>query len=645
MRKLQALFALLLVSIPAYLAAQDSRLSLDPKFPAPGTTLNFSYNPAGSELEGAAEVNAAVYVYEKTGMYVEEKLLTKSGERFTGTVNLPAEALVVGFLFTAGEKKDNNGTRGFVTQVFDDKQQPVRGSGRVMFNLVGAYGGYNLGIERNPEAGFAYIEKEYKDYPEDIKDNFVDYFRALQEIKHPDAETIVAAELARLEALDDLTEQRLSSIAAYYGRLKQKEKADAITKRRNDKFPNGRWKMNEEWQQVMSEEDANVRAKRYEEFIAKYKLQDESMYKTQLIASFAKDKKWDLFNNAIKDLDINENNGFLNNTAWNWAEKDENLELAKKISKMATDWAKQELVNPQREKPRHRTAAQWKEDREFTYSMYADTYAYILYKLKDYKTGFQYAKEAAVDIRKKKDAEYNERYALLLEKVAPAAQVKKEMEELVKAGTAGRDAREVLQRAYVKVNKSDKGYEAYLANLDAENLARIKEELKKKMIAKDAPGFRLVNIEGKEVDFASLKGKVVVVDFWATWCGPCIASFPSMQKMVNKYKNNPDVVFLFIDTWETSPNRKKLVEEFIAKNKYSFNVLYDLEKAPGTNDYAVVKEYEVEGIPTKFVVDGNGQIRFKSVGWSGNEFEFMQELQLMIEMAKNGGGESGKKGF
>jgi thiol-disulfide isomerase/thioredoxin len=141
---------------------------------------------------------------------------------------------------------------------------------------------------------------------------------------------------------------------------------------------------------------------------------------------------------------------------------------------------------------------------------------------------------------------------------------------------------------------------------------------------------------------------VVILDFWATWCGPCIASFPSMQKMVEKYKNNKDVVFLFIDTWENTPEREKLVQQFIDKHKYTFNVLYDKQKEPGSNEFTVVKDYEVEGIPTKFIVDVNGQIRFISLGWGGNEHTFMQELDLMIEMAGQGGsgiGTSDKKGF
>ncbi|HRO71247.1 MAG TPA: TlpA disulfide reductase family protein, partial [Chitinophagaceae bacterium] len=125
---------------------------------------------------------------------------------------------------------------------------------------------------------------------------------------------------------------------------------------------------------------------------------------------------------------------------------------------------------------------------------------------------------------------------------------------------------------------------------------------------------------------SSLKGKVVVVDFWATWCGPCKASFPGMQKMVSKYKDKDDVRFIFVDTWERVENKEKNAADFIAGNKYSFHVLMD-------NDNKVVEDFKVEGIPTKFVIDKDGLIRFKSVGFDGSDDKLVKELTAMIEMA------------
>jgi hypothetical protein len=124
-----------------------------------------------------------------------------------------------------------------------------------------------------------------------------------------------------------------------------------------------------------------------------------------------------------------------------------------------------------------------------------------------------------------------------------------------------------------------------------------------------------------------------------------------MQKAVDKFKNDPNVAFLFIDTWEGGDNkekREKSVKEFIDKNKYTFNVLYDVPEKDDPNTFVVVNDYKVNGIPTKFVIDHEGKIRFKSVGYSGNEDGLVEEISLMIEMAgqpATSGTGSGKKAF
>jgi peroxiredoxin len=103
-----------------------------------------------------------------------------------------------------------------------------------------------------------------------------------------------------------------------------------------------------------------------------------------------------------------------------------------------------------------------------------------------------------------------------------------------------------------------------------------------------------------------------------------------MQKAVDKYKNDKEVVFLFVDTWERVPDPAKTAGDFIASKNYTFQVLLD-------NENTVVSSFGVQGIPTKFVLDGQGKIRFTSVGFSGSEDGLVEELSLMVESARKAG--------
>lgn len=107
-----------------------------------------------------------------------------------------------------------------------------------------------------------------------------------------------------------------------------------------------------------------------------------------------------------------------------------------------------------------------------------------------------------------------------------------------------------------------------------------------------------------------------------------------MQMAVDKYKNDKDVVFLFIDTWERIDKPLPAVKTFIKDNKYTFNVLMDL-KDPATQKCDVIESYKVSGIPTKFVIDKNGKIAFRMTGFSGGDESSVAEISAMIESAKS----------
>jgi thiol-disulfide isomerase/thioredoxin len=157
--------------------------------------------------------------------------------------------------------------------------------------------------------------------------------------------------------------------------------------------------------------------------------------------------------------------------------------------------------------------------------------------------------------------------------------------------------------------------------------------MEKNMLNKPAADFTLTDLQGNRVQLADLKGKVVILDFWAVWCVPCKASFPAMQMAVDKYKNDTTVKFLFIHTWERTKTAAEDAKAYIASMKYRFQVLMDT-KDPETKANKVVDSYNVVSIPTKFVIDEKGNIRFRLTGFDGSNEAAVDEISMMIDMVR-----------
>ncbi|MDR6300891.1 TlpA family protein disulfide reductase [Mesonia maritima] len=131
--------------------------------------------------------------------------------------------------------------------------------------------------------------------------------------------------------------------------------------------------------------------------------------------------------------------------------------------------------------------------------------------------------------------------------------------------------------------------------------------------------FSLVNQNGEQLNLNDLKGKVVFVNYWATWCPPCVAEMPSIHKLHQKFKDEKDVVFLMINQNKDFTKAKN----YIQRKEYEF----DIHQAQGK----IPKDLSVFSIPTTFVLDKNGAIAYKHEGianYSSEEFiNFLKELK------------------
>lgn len=113
----------------------------------------------------------------------------------------------------------------------------------------------------------------------------------------------------------------------------------------------------------------------------------------------------------------------------------------------------------------------------------------------------------------------------------------------------------------------------------------------------------LPNVKGGAASLADFKGKVVLVDFWASWCGPCRQSFPWMNKLQSQYKSDGlEVIAINLD------QEADLATEFLQEVPAQFTVLLDTDaQLPG--------EYGVMGMPSSYLIDRNGKIRAQHIGF------------------------------
>ncbi len=131
-----------------------------------------------------------------------------------------------------------------------------------------------------------------------------------------------------------------------------------------------------------------------------------------------------------------------------------------------------------------------------------------------------------------------------------------------------------------------------------------------------APDFELTDSDGKVWNSKSLRGSVVILNYWATWCGPCLKEFPFYSALVQEYATQPGVVFLAVSIDESTSDIKPWLEE----RGYRFTAVYDNGAA---------SDFGIEEIPATILIDKAGRIQYRTVGFPGQE-RYLREMRLRI---------------
>ena len=218
---------------------------------------------------------------------------------------------------------------------------------------------------------------------------------------------------------------------------------------------------------------------------------------------------------------------------------------------------------------------------------------------------------------------YNQAYSLLAELYTATDRLDKAENALVEKLAfvpVEKPDYEDLKNLFKKRVGSPNGFESYLTKIKKLETGKRKEFVisQRDENPKDLPAFNLTTYDGKNFTAENLKGKITIINIWATWCAPCVKEMPDLQTLHSKYKNSRNVSIITINRLEDV----KTIKDFMTKEKYDFEVIMSQNYLESAN---------INVFPTTWFVNKEGKIIYTQLGYSKNlteEFEWRIEALI-----------------
>lgn len=648
------------LSLSAFGQQDPKNVVLNPKNPLPGQKLEVTYNAKESSLGDSKDVKGVVYMFCNYEWVTKDlDLRFGAGGTWKGLLDVPSDCGFLAFKFKSHDKVDNNDNKAYawMLQKADHSFMP------------GAYAAW--GLMRSPEYGYSI--PCYSEQDKSAVSDTVTYYWLNQEItRSPVSSAPMAVPLAQSlkKAHINGAEQRLKRIIAfllkneteenmlkasyiYRNLLELKQPADSLTELMITRYPKGsiarlnayRAAVNNQKSMELMKQALIQFVKDFPESPADRKFNEDNriaysnVYQTIIIVDVV-NKNYSSLKTYLQQLPIDASmNLFYKVIQIFHDRKDIPDQDLYPHAKLLVD----HIENIKEIKPSYYyylSPNEWKEEWD---SLFAKniliTYVDILKNVGKNEEALSYA-QLAQQVLQYTKADLNSNMVTLLNNKGDKKLLRDVLLKSLYNNQITPLMLDFLKRDYIAEHKSEAGFDAFLklhknpalAVNESQSLVESKRE-------GVMPAWSMMDADGKLIDSKALKGKTYVLDFWASWCVPCKASFPGMKLAVEKYKNDPNVQFFFVDTEERSVNYKEAAKKYIKDNNYPFHILFDNKlKGKEINDEVfsrIAKAFTISGIPQKIFVDKNGNVQFISVGYKGSPSELADEISGMVERTKN----------
>ncbi len=630
MRKKSLIVFILSLLFAVNISAQTEQFVKQlPDKPKAGDNVVITYNASidKATLKNAKEITLYVMIFgSDKGQRVLEQPMTNNNNLWTASFKLDdaSENLLI-YFFDDGTNKEFNYGEAWISMIYDTKNLPVKGAYSSQATLYNNSGFMDFKINKSKEKSLECLNKEIAANPGYVPAYYSRWNSMMREKPGDKTVATIKKELDKVYSLNKSNEKMVFRLLTWFEKTNQKAKADEIRTSTIKKNPKGYMAQMNRIEAIYDESDPSKQIELCKQVLADFPeldQQNKNYMNNAIFSAYVEKKDFETAANLLGSFKT-KNSGQYNNLAWPLIEKGEQLEKAVKWANESMKLAENPDIS---EKPSYWLTKTWKMQNEQSLGMISDTYAYGLYQL-GYTVAAEKSYEKAYSVLQGSDEDVNARFVECLVNNGNYTKALEVSEDCMIKEKSNSNLIAQYKAAWLKLNRSESEFDSKIANLSKKAKEETFAKLKKELVNKPAIDFSLKSLDGSTVKLSDLKGKIVVIDFWATWCGPCKASFPALQKITDKYKNNPNIVILTLDTWEQvkGDERTAKVKEFIELKKYTFTVLFD-------EDY--VTKYEVSGIPTKFIVDRYGKIQFKTIGFDG-EAKMLNEMEAQFEILMN----------